>query len=92
MKKLNNLALLESSGCLRILLVLYNRELSITEILKYTGITQHTIYTAINRLRKLGLIEERREHIFPRRRIIKLTEKGYLIAHYVSRINTVLES
>jgi DNA-binding PadR family transcriptional regulator len=52
---------------------------------------QRTIYGIISRLKELGLIKEESEEEFPWRRVIKLTDKGVLVAEKLEEIQAVLE-
>ena len=52
---------------------------------------QRTIYGIISRLKELDLIKEELEEEFPWRRVIKLTEKGMLVAEKLEEIQAVLE-
>jgi DNA-binding PadR family transcriptional regulator len=52
---------------------------------------QRTIYGIIGRLKELGLIKEESEEEFPWRRVIKLTDKGVLVAEKLGEIQALLE-
>jgi DNA-binding PadR family transcriptional regulator len=52
---------------------------------------QKTIYCIIGRLKEVSLIKEETEKEFPWRRVIKLTEKGVLVAEKLEEIQAVLE-
>lgn len=88
-ESLENLRNLEKAGVLRLVLLLSAKEMSIIELRKFLG--QYALYSAIETLKKLGLIEDTREEIFPRRRLLKLTQKGRKIALLIKQINEILE-
>ena len=87
-----SLEVLEHTRTLRFLVFLYQKEsLPISHIRWQIKGGQRTIYGIINRLRELDLIKEELEEEFPWRRVIKLTDKGILVAEKLEEIQALLE-
>ena len=72
-----------------VLLALLKENARISKLPKLTGLSTHAVYNAVNRLLKLGLVEERREES-PRIREIYLTEKGREVALKIAELVEVL--
>ena len=83
---------MEHTRTVRFLVFLYRKgSVPISHIRWQIKGGQRTIYGIIGRLRELGLIKEESEEEFPWRRVIKLTEKGVLVAEKLEEIQAVLE-
>jgi len=72
-----------------VLLALLKGNVRISKLPELTGLSTHAVYNAVNKLLKLGLIEERKEHS-PRTREIYLTEKGKIVALKIAELVEVL--
>ncbi|MCD6484091.1 MAG: transcriptional regulator [Candidatus Odinarchaeota archaeon] len=82
---------LERIGTLRVLLVLLKKqECNIITLKRSLKISQTGLYSAINTLIELGLVESKMS-TFPREKLLKLTEKGRKVAEYAEKIKEVLE-
>ncbi len=54
--------------------------------------SQTSLYNALRKLKDAGLIEEKMEATFPRRRLISLTEKGMTVAKKLEEIERTIEA
>jgi len=78
----------------RILIVLKNFSdgATITELQDKSRVSSTALYNALRKLLEYQIIVEVREPYFPKRRLIKLTEKGKNIAEYLAKIEEALSS
>lgn len=84
---------LEKRGAIALLLFFAEAEREawmITELLSRIACSQRALYTAIQRLHKLGLVEEVRQPEF-NRRYIRLTKTGAEVAAKLQEIAVLLE-
>ena len=85
--------LLEKKGAIALLLFFAEAEREawmITELLGRIACSQRALYTAIQRLYELGLVEEVRQPEY-NRRYIRLTKVGAVIAAKLQEISGLLE-
>jgi len=83
---------LEHTRTIRFLVFLYRKgSVPISHIRWQIKGGQRTIYGIISRLKEINLVKEELEEEFPWRRVIKLTEKGMLVAEKLEEIQAVLE-
>ena len=85
-------ALEKNSGILRILVILKEKgEINFQQFIDIYHLYPNSLYPAIQKARDLDLIDVRLETASrPRKKMIKLTEKGERIADYISRVNDLL--
>ena len=85
-------ALEKNSGILRILVILKEKgEINFQQFIDIYHLYPNSLYPAIQKAKDLDLIDVRLETASrPRKKIIKLTEKGERIAEYISRVNDLL--
>ena len=85
-------ALEKNSGILRILVILKEKgEINFQQFIDIYHLYPNSLYPAIQKARDLDLIDVRVETTSrPRKKMIKLTEKGERIAEYISRVNDLL--
>ena len=85
-------ALEKNSGILRILVILKEKgEINFQQFIDIYHLYPNSLYPAIQKAKDLDLIDVRVETTFrPRKKMIKLTEKGERIADYISRVNDLL--
>lgn len=83
---------LEKRGVIEVLLFLLNtKEVTFTDLAERTKIPRETLHkTTLPTLKEAGLIEEVYEEAFPRRRIIKLSDKGKRVAELLKEIEGIL--
>ncbi len=82
---------LEQTGSIKILLFLNNKDaLTLTDVKDGVPCSLSAIYNALRKLKDAGLIEERMEDTFPRRRLISLTERGRKVAELLKEIEDQL--
>ncbi|WP_338604881.1 winged helix-turn-helix domain-containing protein (plasmid) [Sulfolobus tengchongensis] len=74
----------------RVLLVLSDEFLTVTQVIELTKANSSAVLKAINELKEMGLIEEEREKEFPRRRFVKLTDRGKIVAQHLKEIDKIL--
>ena len=89
---LKPIELLEKKGALSTLLLLYTSEKKawmITELLASIDRSQRALYSAVQRLRQLQLVEERRQPEY-NRRYLALTERGEAVARKLVEITNLL--
>jgi len=83
---------LAQRGCTHILLYLLDEETAmVSQLVRRLPITQDPIYKALPILVSLGLIKEKLEAKFPRRRMFSLTEKGRRVAEKLNEIEAILK-
>lgn len=90
---LKTLEQLEKKGALSTLLFLYenqSKEWMITELLDRINCSQRALYSAIQRLHQLGLIQQIRKPEFNRRYIV-LSDKGKAVARKLKEVAEMLE-
>jgi DNA-binding MarR family transcriptional regulator len=63
---------------------------SITELKDGVRISQDAIYNAIEKLKDAGLLEEKKERRFPRRRLLILTGRGAKVAEKLLEIDELM--
>jgi len=81
------LDVLEQTGACRVLVALNSSgAIPVSEAIRKVGVSQQAVYNALRKLKDAGLIEERMENEFPRRRLISLTEKGKVVAGKLEEI------
>ena len=85
-------ALEKNSGILRILVILKEKgEINFQQFIDIYHLYPNSLYPAIQKAKDLDLIDVRLETASrPRKKMIKLTEKGERIADYISRVNDLL--
>lgn len=85
-------ALEKNSGILRILVILKEKgEINFQQFIDIYHLYPNSLYPAIQKAKDLDLIDVRLETTSrPRKKMIKLTEKGERIADYISRVNNLL--
>jgi DNA-binding MarR family transcriptional regulator len=85
-------ALEKHSGILRLILILFeNGEVNFQKLIDVYRLYPTSLYPAINHAEELGIISVRTDtSSYPRKKMIKLTEKGERIADYISRVNDLL--
>lgn len=84
---------LEKKGALGLLLFLINKpdkQWMITELLAQIERSQRTLYSALQILHQLQLVEETRQPEY-NRRYFRLTDLGRVVAHKLQEINELLE-
>jgi len=82
---------LEKKAALQILILLQKSEkASRTDLRNNINANIRTVYSALEILKKLGLIEEEAMDSFPFTIYIKLTEKGHRVALHLSEIEKIL--
>lgn len=70
--------------------LLGKEKLTIRELITAVSRSPNAIIAAVNKLIQLKLIEETREHEFPKRRYVKLTVKGIRAANLVNQLDELL--
>lgn len=84
---------LEQTGSIQILLFLDKSEAAtLTDLKDGVNCSLSAVYNALRKLKDAGLIEERMEDTFPRRRLISLTEKGRKVAGKLNACTSRLTS
>ena len=92
MSKMHGLELLEQTSALRVMVyLLKNDHSTVSEILSKGDFSQTSLYNALRKLKDAGLIEERLEETFPRRRLISLTKVGNEVAKKLEEIECILK-
>ena len=90
---MKRIELLEKRGAIALLLFFNEvdrKAWMITELLRRIECSQRALYTAIQRLHELGLVEEVRQPEY-NRRYIRLTEVGVVVAAKLQEIAGLLE-
>ncbi|MEN3026074.1 MAG: MarR family transcriptional regulator [Candidatus Methanosuratincola petrocarbonis] len=80
----------QTSACQVLVFILNNGPAPVSEIIRKGGLSQTSLYNALRKLKDAGLIEEKFEEDFPRRRLISLTEKGMKVAEKLEEIERLL--
>jgi len=86
------MSVLEQKGVVEILLFLLEEERAadISDMRKKLSIGHSALYSALEKLKKAGLIEEKKRREFPFNRFFLLTSKGKKVAEYLAEIERVL--
>ena len=88
-----SLADLEQTAALRTLTFLHKtRKATRTQLIKAVNASTSSLYNALSKLKKLGLIQEKKEKTFPFTVEITLTQKGERVAGQLVTIEKVLEA
>ncbi|QGA54560.1 winged helix DNA-binding protein [Sulfolobus sp. E5-1-F] len=66
--------------------------MSVREIIERTKLGSKTVVDAVNYLVEIGLAKEEQQQEFPRKKIIRLTDKGKEISEYLKKIYDILNS
>ncbi|WP_016731967.1 winged helix DNA-binding protein [Saccharolobus islandicus] len=66
--------------------------MSVREIIERTKLGSKTVVDAVNYLVEIGLVKEEQQQEFPRKKIIRLTDKGKEISEYLKKIYGILNS
>ena len=83
---------LEKTGALQILSHLHqNGEATRSDLRTNVNAAMETIYTALENLKSLGLIEETVSNSFPKTVKVHLSEKGIAVAKRVHEIQNILQ-
>jgi DNA-binding HxlR family transcriptional regulator len=86
-----SLADLEQTAALRILVLLHKRRSATrTQLIKAVNASTTTLYTALTKLKKLGLIQEKKDKTFPFTAEVTLSQKGQGIADLLVKIEQML--
>jgi len=86
-----SLADLEQTAALRILVLLHKRgSTTRTQLIKAVNASTTTLYTALTKLKKLGLIQEKKDKTFPFTVEVTLSQKGQKIANQLIKIEQTL--
>ena len=85
-------ALEKHSGILRLILILGEHgELNFQKLTDVYKLYPTSLYPAIKHAEDLGIISVRIDtSTYPRKKMIKLTEKGLVIADHLEKINSIL--
>ena len=84
---------LEKTGALQILSHLHqNGEATRSDLRANVNAAMETIYTALENLKSLGLIEETVSNSFPRTVKVHLSEKGVSVAKRIYEIENALQA
>ncbi|RLG40324.1 MAG: conjugal transfer protein [Thermoproteota archaeon] len=82
---------LEQTALPRILVYLLKKgKASRTDLKNNIDASQQAIYNSLPILKRYGLIEEISETVFPRRKLITLTDKGQRVAEHLVEIEKIL--
>jgi DNA-binding HxlR family transcriptional regulator len=84
--------LLEKAGVVRILLSLLKGESKTSELIEKAKCPYTTLYTSLSLLRNLGLVEVEIVKKYPRKKIVKLTERGRRVAELLKQIDDIVKS
>lgn len=93
----SNLALLEQAGLLRMLMHVAEKPRYIGEMIRSSvnkeGIGSQTlVYNAKRNLLQLGLVIEEIEGVRPFRKIVKITDKGRLVAQKIREVLDIINA
>ncbi|AAY79895.1 winged helix-turn-helix transcriptional regulator [Sulfolobus acidocaldarius] len=72
--------------------LLKNDGTALSDIIEKTRSSPNSVTSALRELIEVGLVEERREEVFPRRRFLYLTGKGKVVAKKLDEIYSLLEN
>ncbi len=72
--------------------LLKNEGATVSDVIEKTMTSPNAIKAAIDSLIELGLVAEKREEVFPRRRLLYLTEKGRMFAKALDDAYRLLEA
>lgn len=90
---MHSLEILEQTSACRVLVYLLNNpSVPVSEVMNKGDFSQTSLYNALRKLKDAGLIEEKMEATFPRRRLISLTEKGMTVAKKLEEIERTIEA
>jgi hypothetical protein len=90
----NRMRILEGqAGNLRVLIYLSDiGETNFQSIVEGLPLTGRSLYSAINKLKELGLIKTRTDSSsYPPRNMISLTDRGKRVAEYLKKVEEVLK-
>lgn len=88
----DKLRFLEATKAAAVLIyLLEKKEAPLTTLTEDLRLSRSTVYNTLRALLEAGLISERREEkVFPRRRLIFLTEKGKKVAELLKEVEKIL--
>lgn len=92
MAKYKIAALEKHSGILRLILILRdNGEVNFQRLIDVYKLYPTSLYPSINHAKELGIISIRIDaSSYPKKKMIKLTEKGEKVAEHISIVNDLL--
>ncbi|MHC1628146.1 MAG: winged helix-turn-helix transcriptional regulator [Candidatus Nezhaarchaeales archaeon] len=70
--------------------LLDKEKLTMRALIAIVNRSPNAILAAVNKLVRLGLLEEMREREFPKRRLVKLTSKGAKVAELLHQLDLIL--
>nr|WP_238526204.1 MarR family transcriptional regulator [Sulfolobus islandicus] len=65
--------------------------MAVKEIYEEMKLSPNAVTQAVNKLLNEGLLTEKREEVFPRRRLIYLSEKGRKIAQLLLQMQEIIK-
>ena len=82
---------LEKTGVLQILVYLFKRKKATrTDLRRDIRAAMETIYSSLEVLYRLNLVEEKKQSSFPFTKEVHLTEKGMKVAEHLAEIEKIL--
>jgi MarR family. len=82
----------ETEQYILLYLVSVKEGVAVKEIYEEMKLSPNAVTQAVNKLLNEGFLVEKREEIFPRRRIIYLSEKGRKIAQLLLQVQEIIKS
>ncbi|BDC18242.1 hypothetical protein HS5_11320 [Acidianus sp. HS-5] len=64
--------------------------MSVSKVIDASGANSTAVLRAVDELIKMGILEEKREETFPRRRLVRLTDKGKIIRERLREIDKLI--
>ncbi|MBB5255292.1 winged helix DNA-binding protein [Sulfurisphaera ohwakuensis] len=75
----------------RVILAMEDEYMPVSKIIDLSGANSTAVLRAVDKLIKIGILEEKREETFPRRRLIRLTNKGRIIREKLREIYDLID-
>lgn len=75
----------------RVILALEDEYIPVSKVIDLSKANSTAVLRAIDELIKMGILEEKREETFPRRRLIRLTNKGRIIRDKLREIYELID-
>jgi DNA-binding MarR family transcriptional regulator len=82
----------ETEQYILLYLISIKEGVAVKEIYEKMKLSPNAVTQAVNKLLNEGFLVEKREEVFPRRRLIYLSEKGRKIAQLLLQIQEIIKS
>ena len=75
----------------RVILAMEDEYMPVSKVIELSGANSTAVLRAVDELIRIGILEEKREDTFPRRRLVRLTDKGKIIRGKLREIYELID-